>query len=92
VIELTVVCVLLVALLAWQAVDRRAEQREVCAERADLLQRIQAPQAAVVAHHYEQPADEATELVPDDDEAWWASRESRDELAERMMAEETAGG
>jgi hypothetical protein len=93
VIELAVICGLLVALNAWQAVDRRSERREVAAERRDLLVRIQAPQAAVAMDFNDsvQPGPPAIDMSdgPMGDESYWLSRE---ELAEKLAEEETARG
>ena len=87
-IELAVICGLLVALNAWQLHDRRHERQEVRAERADLLQRIQAPQHAVVAHYNENTPNFSPPAVnPDIDEDYFVSKE---DLAEMMAREETS--
>ena len=49
-IYLTLVCVALVALLAYREWGAARERREAAGERADLYQRIQAPETAVVEH------------------------------------------
>jgi hypothetical protein len=91
VIELAVICGLLVALNAWQAVDRRNERQEVRAERADLYRRISAPQVAAAMDYNEAapPSPLAIDMTdgPTGDESYWLSRE---ELAEKAAAEELA--
>jgi len=56
----------------------------------NLCQRIQAPEQAVTDHSVSIGPVGVLPIppLPDDDEGFWASRESKDELAERMMAEE----
>ena len=56
-----------------------------------MARRIQAPQLAAIqtANEEHSPLYAPPALIPDDDEAYW---ESREQLAERMMAEETGGG
>ena len=74
----------------------RAEQawRE---ERASLLQRIQAPDAAVTQYHYNRPEDEdraqavRTDDEPGADEDYWHAKLSREDLA-RIAAEEELSG
>ena len=95
-IELAVICGLLVALNAWTAVDRRAERREVAAERRDLLLRIQAPEVMITRAINEeaQPGPEAIDMSdgPNADDSYWEAREETvEELAERLMAEEQRG-
>lgn len=76
-------------LKAW-AVEREEWGRE----RAMLLQRIQAPQHAVT-QHYNKGVDvvnpPAVRSDDDADEDFWQAHESREELAERLMAEEQRG-
>jgi len=96
VIELAVICGLLVALNAWTAVDRRAERREVAAERRDLLLRIQAPEVMITRAVNEEaaPGPEAIDMSdgPNADDSYWEAREETvEELAERLMAEEQRG-
>jgi len=96
VIELAVICGLLVALQAWTAVDRRAERREVAAERRDLLLRIQAPEVMITRAVNEEaaPGPEAIDMSdgPNADDSYWEAREETvEELAERLMAEEQRG-
>ena len=92
-IELAVICGLLVALNAWQAVDRRHERQEVAVERRDLLRRISAPQVAAVMDYNEtaQPGPPAIDMTdgPTGDESYWLSRE---ELAEKAAAMELERG
>ena len=95
-IELAVICGLLVALNAWTAVDRRAERREVAAERRDLLLRIQAPEVMITRAINEeaQPGPEAIDMSdgPNADDSYWEAREETvEELAERLMVEEQRG-
>lgn len=83
-IELAVICGLLVALNAWQQVDRRLERQEVRAERADLLQRISAPEHAAIQHHNANTPIFAPPAVnPDLDEDYYVSKEDLAELAAR---------
>ena len=65
-------------------------------ERRDLLLRIQAPEVAVtrVINEEAEPGPEAIDMSdgPNADDSYWQSREETvDELAERLMAEETRG-
>lgn len=48
--DLAVVCVALVALLAFREWGAARERREAAKERAELCQRIQAPEMAVAEH------------------------------------------
>lgn len=79
--ELTLVCVLLVGLVVLLVIDRRVERREWAVERGDLLQRIQAPEAAVIAHQVDRLPEPVQPLPFDDDESFHATRE---ELADRL--------
>jgi hypothetical protein len=82
VIELAVICGLLVALNAWQQYDRRIERQEVRTERADLLQRISAPEYAAVQHYNDQQPNVSPPAVnPDIDDDYWVSKEDLAELA-----------
>ena len=87
--ELAVICALQLAVIAGLMVDRARERREVARERADLLQRIQAPAHAVTAHHNAEPVVSPPAVVPDSDDDYW---ESREELAERLAQAEVNGG
>ncbi len=69
------------ALIAFMVWDRRSERRETAAERAVLLQRIQAPELAVVRHDFGELPPSPMPLTFDDDEAFHASRE---EMAEAL--------
>lgn len=78
-VELLAICL---AQLPWLAAllyvlrDRRLERRENTVVREMLLQRIQAPEAAVRAHEIYELAGAAPAPLPfDDDEAFHASRE-----------------
>jgi hypothetical protein len=86
----------LAALVAFGIYERHQERRQqqLIALVDRLCQRVQAPQAAVLEHdeqvrvlrdeEYAPPA-----VPPDDDEAFWASR---DKLAELMMEQELHDG
>jgi hypothetical protein len=89
--ELTIVCALLIVLAAFHLWDRRGERRQLIDALDRMAARIQAPQAAAVefANVDEGPEYAPPAIDPDDDDAFW---ESRDRLAERLMAEEQAGG
>jgi len=96
VIELAVICGLLIALNAWTTVDRRKERQEVAAERRDLLLRIQAPEVVITRAVNDDalPGPAAIDMSDGpnaDDDYWQAREETVDELAERLMAEETRG-
>lgn len=80
-LELTIVCCLLVGLVAFLLIDRRVERREWTTERADLIQRIQAPQAAVVAHQIASLPDPVQSLPFEDDDAF---HETREQMADRL--------
>jgi len=55
-----------------------------------MARRLQAPQlAAVEAANEESPLYAPPALIPDDDDAYWESREA---LADRAMKEEVGGG
>jgi hypothetical protein len=90
--ELVVVCALQVALVAFVLMDRRHERREVAAERSELLQRIQAPEHAVIDHYNRavdmDAAPPAVNPEGDDDEYW----ESKERMAERLAADEVSHG
>jgi hypothetical protein len=94
--ELAVICGLLIALQAWQTIDRRTERREVAAERRDLLLRIQAPETVITRAINDEamPGPAAIDMSDGpnaDDDYWMAREETVDEMAERLMAEETRG-
>lgn len=72
---LTITAVAQLALVGFLLLDRRTERREAAAERADLLQRIQAPQQAVYEHSVGTRPPLPEPLPFDDDEAFHASRE-----------------
>ncbi len=74
-VELLAIALAQAALIAFLVWDRRSERRELAAERATLLQRIQAPELAVVRHDFAELPPSPMPLVFDDDEAWHASRE-----------------
>lgn len=72
----------------------REHAAEARAERADLLQRIQAPEVAVVSHASNAAGPDPVPLPFDDDEAFKSYRDellggpSRDELAAMLLAEQ----
>ena len=89
-LELAVICGLLVALNGWQQWDRRVERQEVRAERADLLQRISAPEYAAVKHYNQDVKFEAPPAVnPELDDDYWVSK---DDLAEQAARGEITHG
>ena len=92
-IALVTLGLVVVVLLAERWQDHR-HQRELIALIDRLCQRVQAPHAAVLEHD-EQVREPRSEeyappaVEPDDDEAFWTSR---DRLADLMMAQEVNGG
>jgi len=90
--ELLVVCALQVLLVAFVLADRRHERRETAAERAQLLQRIQAPEHAVIDHYNQRidlhAAPPGVNPEGDDDEYW----ESKERMAERLAGDEMNHG
>lgn len=95
-VAVVTLALVVVVLLAERWQDRRRGDRaltELVALSDRMAQRLQAPQAAIIEHdeavrgrtdEYAPPA-----VEPDDDEAYWMSR---DKLAELAMAQETSGG
>lgn len=63
------------AFIIFMAVDRRSERREHAVERAVLMQRIQAPELAVIEHQMRDVRSNPVPLEYDNDEAFHASRE-----------------
>lgn len=87
-LDLAFLCLLVTVVLIVH--DNRSARREWARERANLVQRIQAPAQAVLAHaQAEQPPVSPPAVLPDSDEDFW---ESRDALADRLMAEEVKRG
>ena len=87
-IALAVICGLLVALVAFGLLDRRAERRQLLATIDGLARRIQAPQMAAIEVHNDtsaQPLYAPPAVNPDSDEDFW---ESREQLAERLARAE----
>jgi hypothetical protein len=82
---------LVIAFLLW---ERRGAQAPLLRAIEGLCQRVQAPQAAVVAYD-EQSRERRDEeyappaLEPEDDQGYWATRE---QMAEYEMRAEIAGG
>lgn len=83
-IYLALVCVALVALLAYRERGAARERREAAAERAELYQRIQAPELAVAEHARSSRPDRrrARAIAADDDAAY----KKREEEAEERMS------
>jgi hypothetical protein len=96
----TIAVVVLAGVVVLLAAERWQQQRRADANLLELIgltdrlcQRLQAPQAAVLEHDEQVRALRGDEYAPpavppDDDEAYWASREK---LAELLMAQETDG-
>lgn len=73
---LTVVCVALVALLAYREWSAARDRREAAKERAELCQRIQAPELAVAAHaRADRPERPRPRPIAADDDARFAARD-----------------
>lgn len=73
---LAIVCVALVALLAFREWSAARERREAAKERAQLCQRIQAPEQAVVEHaRAERPDRPRPRPIAADDDARFAARD-----------------
>lgn len=92
---LAAVELVLIGFLVWERHRAHPDLEPLLRTITDLCQRLQAPGAAVLEHdervrprqpgpQYAPPA-----LEPDDDKAFWKSRE---ELADYAMSEEVAGG
>jgi hypothetical protein len=72
--------------------ERGRAERAWREERAELVQRIQAPQMAVVAHHNagaEAATPPAVDVTEEGDGDFW---EAKDEMAQRLAAMEVNGG
>jgi hypothetical protein len=84
--ELTIIVVALLALVAYQVLERRRE-REYHGRQVDrLLQRIQAPEIAIAEHAQDAVGEFAPPAVAmDDDGAHW---EAKEQLADRLRAHE----
>ncbi len=68
-----------------------AERADWATERADLLQRIQAPEHAVMQHALTQPLPPSPASVPvDDDDAFWEAQMTKDQLAQFEAERERA--
>lgn len=81
---LTLIAVAQATLVAFLLVDRRTERREHAAERQTLLQRIQAPEAAVQQHIIgTEPPPSPIPLGIENDKLWHASREDMAEALAR---------
>ena len=93
VITIGVIAVIELAVIAWLMWLRRDETKDVIALADRLARRIQAPQVAAVELANDTDTASATyapqALMPDDDQAYW---ESREQLAERAMREEVNAG
>ena len=71
-----------------QALEQARERTEHTALVERLLQRIQAPETAVIEHTVAQPFASPPAVTPDDDMDFWEARLGKDELAEILMAQE----
>ena len=88
-IALLILAGLLVGLVAFVLWDRRAERRQFLATIDQLCVRIQAPQRAAIEAVNEVAAPSKVAVNPEgSDEEFWESREA---LANRLMAEEVNG-
>jgi hypothetical protein len=68
-----------------------AERRTWAVERADLLQRIQAPEQAVIQHALNAPVPPSPpSILADDDEDHWEAQLTKEQLAERAYMQEMA--
>lgn len=76
-LELALVCLALIALLAFREWGAARERREAAAERAELMQRIQAPDVAIAEHVRESRGPDRPRRRPiaADDDARFAERE-----------------
>lgn len=70
------------------AVEWAHERQEHTALVERLLQRVQAPEQAVMEHAMAQPLPSPPAVIPDDDGDFWESRMSKEELAEALMQQE----
>ena len=89
---LAIIAGLQVALVAYLVWDRRRRDDQLLQTIDRLCRRIQAPQLAAVELHNEGARDEEyapPAVEPDDDEAFWMSR---DKLAEFAMRQELSDG
>lgn len=75
VVALTLTNLALIALVAYLVRDRRLEREAAARQTADLLQRIQAPAAAVAEHSMRDVPPSPVPIPLDDDEAFHTSRE-----------------
>lgn len=90
-IYLALVCVALVALLAYRERGAARERREAATERADLYQRIQAPELAIAEHvRASRPERRRPRAIAADDDAAFAKR--REEESEERAAGVSANG
>lgn len=80
-VVLTIVSLAQLAVIVLMVTARATADREAAAERATIMQRIQAPQAAVIAHDFVDSPPGAQPPLPDDDAAW---HQSREELADQL--------
>lgn len=91
-IYLTVICVVQAGIVVAMLVLHRQALNDWRDERRELLQRIQAPQVAVIDHHnrhgevYTPPAVDTTD---EGDEDFW---EAKEDLAQRLAKAEAPGG
>lgn len=79
---------LLLGLVYFLVKLQTTERAAVAAERADLLQRIQAPEVAVIRHDLDALPPDPLPLAYDDDAAF---HQSREEMADALARIERAG-
>lgn len=75
---------------AQDALTARAERRELREQIDRLCQRIQAPEQAVIDHSIVQPLPSPPAVMAEDDEDFWLSRMSKEDLAAALDAQERA--
>lgn len=73
------------------ALETARERVEHTALVERLLQRIQAPETAVIEHSVAQPFASPAAVTPDDDQDFWEARMTKEQLAELAMSYEKAG-
>ena len=86
-IEFAAVLVL-AGVLVWQMREHRIEQAAWRLERASLLQRIQAPEVAVVAHDVGEAGAQPPAVNAFDDEDYWGAQQ---QMLERIAQIERGG-
>jgi hypothetical protein len=90
-ITLTVVAIACLVLVELQNRRFQRERETWASERADLLQRIQAPEQAVLEHQTVRGITSPPAVNPFDDEDYWqAANMTKEQLAEQMTTLELA--